>query len=149
MEWSEFGRVALAAGLGAIVGLEREIRDKPAGLRTHILVGAGSALLLVLGSPVIAEFKEQGEDFVNSDPIRVMQAIIVGISVLGAGTIFHEGAHRVEGLTTAASIFLTAGIGIAVGVGKWPLALGTTMGAFVVLFVVGWIERLCGRNRDV
>ena len=81
------------------------------------------------------------QGLVQADPIRVIQAIIVGISFLGAGTIVHDRGANVEGLTTAASIFFTAGIGIAVAVGKTALAVQTTILALAVLFVIGWGER--------
>lgn len=76
-----------------------------------------------------------------------MQAIVIGISFLGAGTIIHQGNDRVEGLTTAASIFLTAGLGIAVAVGQVVLAAGITVFAVIVLALVGWIERRLGGSR--
>ena len=144
MEWAEdlnsLGLVALAGVFGALIGLEREIRDKPAGLRTHIFVCSASALFMLLGDAILESFKEQGHDSIQADPIRVIQAIVIGISFLGTGTIIHQGGDRVEGLTTAAAIFLTAGIGIAVAVERIILAAGTTLFAVIVLVVIGWIE---------
>jgi putative Mg2+ transporter-C (MgtC) family protein len=131
--------VLLAGGLGALVGLEREFSDKPAGLRTHILVCASSAMFMVLGEAILEEFKDEGAEYINSDPVRVLQAIVVGISFLGAGTII-QGRKRVDGLTTAASVFLTAGVGVAVAVGQLVLAVGTTLFAVAVLGVLGWLE---------
>lgn len=144
MMWSEdlqsLGLVALAGLLGACIGVEREFRDKPAGLRTHIFVCAGAALLMILGDAVLASFQNQGHDSIQGDPIRVIQAIVIGISFLGTGTIIHQSGDRVEGLTTAAAIFLTAGIGIAVAVHKIILAVGTTLFGVFVLVFIGWIE---------
>lgn len=145
MDWSSdlesLGTVALAGGLGAVVGLERELSDKPAGLRTHIFVSAGAALLMLLGDMVLDNFEYKGSGLINADPIRVIQAIVIGISFLGAGTIIHQGGDRIEGLTTAASIFLTAGIGIAVAVEHVVLSAGTAILAVLVLALLGWIER--------
>jgi len=145
-----FGTVALAGFLGGMIGLEREIADKPAGLRTHIFVASGAALLVLLAEGSIDFFqRHESESVIEADPIRVMQAIVVGISFLGAGTIIHRGGSNVEGLTTAASIFLTAGVGIATGVGRIVLAAATAIFAIAVLVTVGWIERrLLGKQPD-
>jgi putative Mg2+ transporter-C (MgtC) family protein len=144
MEWAEdlnsLGLVALAGLFGGLIGLEREIRDKPAGLRTHIFVCSAAALFMLLGDAILESFKEEGHYTVQADPIRVIQAIVIGISFLGTGTIIHQGSDRVEGLTTAAAIFLTAGIGIAVAVKHIVLAAGTTLFAVIVLVLIGWIE---------
>lgn len=152
MGWSEdlnlLGLVALAGALGAIIGLEREILDKPAGLRTHIFVCAASALLMLLGDAVLDSFQDKGHHSMQADPIRVIQAIVIGISFLGTGTIIHASGNRVEGLTTAASIFLTAGIGIAVATEHVVLAAGTALFGVTVLVGIGRIERHFGRKRD-
>jgi putative Mg2+ transporter-C (MgtC) family protein len=140
-------RVALAGGLGALIGLEREISDKPAGLRTHIFVASASALLMLLGDAVLDSFEAQGHQTMQSDPIRIIQAIVIGISFLGTGTIIHQ-SDRVEGLTTAASIFLTAGIGVAVAVERIVLAAGTAVFGLIVLVAIGWIEHRLGRKGD-
>jgi len=123
--------VIIAAGVGGIVGLEREIQRKPAGLRTHIFVSAGAALLMVSGHAVIASYEQQGTE----------KAIIVGISFLGAGTIIHDGGKDIEGLTTAASIFLTAGIGMAIAVEEYVLAIGTALFTVLTLAIIGRIEK--------
>jgi putative Mg2+ transporter-C (MgtC) family protein len=138
--------VAVAGGLGAVLGLERELRGKPAGLRTHIFVCAGSALMMILGQGIIDQFqKQESTDVLRADPIRVLQAIVVGISFLGAGTIVHDGRAEVEGLTTAATIYLTAGIGVAAAVDRIELAITITLFAVTVLIVVGFLERRIGR----
>jgi putative Mg2+ transporter-C (MgtC) family protein len=142
-----FGSVLLAGGLGALIGLEREFNGKPAGLRTHIFVCAGSALLMLLGGAVMESFQDQAGETIQSDPIRVMQAIVIGISFLGAGTIVHQGGNQVEGLTTAASIYLTAGIGVAVAIDYLILALSTSVFAIAVLWGIGWIEYRIGVRR--
>ncbi len=80
--------------------------------------------------------------------MRLIQAILIDISFLGTGTIIHEAGNRVEGLTTAASIFLTAGIGIAVAVRHWVLAVGTTLFGVLILVLIGWVEGRLGRRSD-
>lgn len=143
-----FGHVALAGLLGAVIGIERELADKPAGLRTHILVASGCALLVVLAEGAFDFFQLRNpSDQVVADPIRVIQAIVIGISFLGGGTIIQHQGRRVEGLTTAASIFLTAGIGIAIGIDRVWLAVETTVFALLVLIMVGFVEkRIPGRR---
>lgn len=139
--------IGIAAILGGFIGLERELLKKPAGLRTHILVSASAALLLELGEVIINDFDYP--DFVRSDPIRIIEAIIVGISFLGAGTIIQrEREERVEGLTTAASVLMAAAIGAAVGLGQ--VLLGAAVAA-LVLFVnraLSVVERWLGTLDD-
>ncbi|MCC9642007.1 MgtC/SapB family protein [Rhodopirellula sp. JC740] len=133
--------IAISAGLGGLLGLEREFARKPAGIRTHIFVCAGATLMMLLAQEVVDQFQQREADsMLNTDPIRVLQAIVVGISFLGAGTIVHQKGEEVEGLTTAASIFLTAGIGVAVAVGRTELATVVTVAAVFVLLVIGFIE---------
>ena len=137
----EFAHILIAAVLGAMIGIERELAGKPAGLRTHIFVATASALLVILVPDAINIIKQEfPERAADSDPIRVIQAIIVGISFLGAGTIVHHHGDQVEGLTTAGSIYLTAGIGIAVAVHRIWLAAAVTVLALVVLIVFDRIE---------
>lgn len=121
------GRILLAALLGGLVGIEREFAEKPAGLRTHVLVGSVSTLLVVLGTRIVGAFDQQSP--ITADPIRILQAIVVGISFLGAGTILkHEADDKqnVEGLATSASILSVATIGIAVALDAYILAVGAT-----------------------
>ncbi len=131
-----------AALLGGLIGLERELAAKPAGLRTHMLVTGVASLLVVLGDFMIQYYGSS--PFVNAiqaDPIRIMEAIITGISFLGAGTIiFRSGKESVEGLTTAASILFAAAIGITVALNQFFLALILTIGVLLILFVLGFIE---------
>ncbi|TWU44404.1 putative Mg(2+) transport ATPase [Novipirellula aureliae] len=134
--------ILIAAACGALLGTEREIAGKPAGIRTHIFVCIGSALMMILGHAIVNQFQQQEVDSLLSvDPIRTLQAIVVGISFLGAGTIIHQKDEGVEGLTTAATIFLTAGIGVATAVGQVSLAVFVTVFAVFVLVLVGFIER--------
>jgi putative Mg2+ transporter-C (MgtC) family protein len=122
------GKIVIAAFLGGVVGMERELAEKPAGLRTHMLVGALSALLVVLANQMVLSFEQQ--NLVATDPVRVLQAIVVGISFLGAGTILKYGPEdprTVEGLATGASILSVSAIGIAVALNGLILAVGTTL----------------------
>lgn len=143
------GLIALAIVLGGVVGVERELAQKPAGLRTHMLVAAAAAMMMLLGDAVIDSFRQlNSEESINADPIRIIQAVVVGISFLGAGTIAREKCDEIEGLTTAASILLTAAIGIAVAVRLVWLAIGVVILAVLVLALVGFVESKFKRVKD-
>ena len=127
-ELQMLGKVIMGALLGGLVGLEREFAEKPAGLRTHMLVGATAAFFVMLATRMISSFDSQ--EIMNVDPVRVIEAIVVGVSFLGAGTIFkytRQGEGVVEGLTTSASILSVAAIGIAVAQNAFVLAIGATL----------------------
>lgn len=127
------GYVALAMLLSGLIGWEREAADKPAGLRTHLVVAGTAALLTGLGDVLVPRF---GIDtsLIRADPIRIIEAVITGISFLGAGTIIrHRGENEVEGLTTAASLLFAAAIGITVALQQFLLAGGTTILILIVL----------------
>jgi len=115
-------RLLLALGLGAILGFERERVDKPAGLRTHILVSLGSCLFTILSFTA----------FPGSDPARIASYIVVGIGFIGAGTIIQT-RERIIGITTAASLWIVASIGMATGAGLYLLAVTTTALAYLTL----------------
>ncbi len=128
-------RVLTAALLGGLIGLERERKGRAAGLKTHILVSMGSALFVL--APLLA-----GID--GAEVTRVMQGIVSGIGFLGAGAILKlDKGERVEGLTTAAGVWMTAAIGMAAGMGQEMVALATTL---VALAVVSSIPRLIGEG---
>lgn len=123
------GRLALAALLGAIVGLNRERVGKPAGLRTHALVALGAAQLTIVGL-----FFGVGD---AAAPSRMLQGVITGVGFIGAGVILHRtDARGVQGLTTAAAIWVVAAIGIAAGAGLWRTAT-TAVGMIMVILIVG------------
>jgi len=147
--WLPIIKVIFAMFLGGLMGLERELAQKPAGLRTHMLVAGASSLLVILGDVMIKHYG--GSSFgqvIRADPIRIMEAIITGISFLGAGTIiFRNRDETVEGLTTAASILFAAAIGIAVALQRYFLAGILTVIAIVILFGLGYIERFIRRLR--
>jgi putative Mg2+ transporter-C (MgtC) family protein len=122
------GQIMMAAALGAAIGLEREFGLQPAGLRTHMLVSLGATL-----------FTLAGVDLAHSDPTRVAAQVVTGIGFLGGGAIFKEGVS-VRGLTTAASLWVTAAIGLAVGLHVWVGAVATTALALAVLWLVKQAE---------
>lgn len=134
------GYVILAMVLCAFVGIEREMADKPAGFRTHMLVGGAAALLVKL-SGIIIDTLPVSSSLIQVDPIRVMEAIIAGVSFLGAGTIFRRtDKETTEGLTTAASLLFVAGVGVSVATGQLVLALCVTAMALLVLRGAGWLQ---------
>ena len=140
--------VGLAMLLGATIGLEREIEDKPAGLRTHMLVAGVAALLVSLGDVMVRHFDAGlGSELVRSDPVRVINAVITGVSFLGAGTIIRRSSTRhVEGLTTAASILFAAAVGICVALSQLVLAVGVTVLVLITLRGLGFVEHWLGQR---
>jgi putative Mg2+ transporter-C (MgtC) family protein len=132
-------RLLIAAALAGVLGWERESARKSAGLRTHMLVGVASALFTVLGALSVEEYRGERGD---TDPLRVIQAIAIGIGFLGSGVIFvARDREEVLGLTTAGSIWATAAIGIAAGLGYYILALGSTVLLLVVLRAMARFDR--------
>lgn len=133
------GHVVLAMILGSITGFERERANKPAGLRTHMFVAGAATMLVGLGNTVVAD-SALDTSMIRTDPVRIIEAIITGISFLGAGTILRRrDKGDVEGLTTAASLLFVAGVGIAVGIGQFVLAAGMTLISLIVLYVLNRI----------
>lgn len=142
----------LAALLGGIIGFEREYFDQPAGFRTHILVSLGAALFTLVGAFGFEAFSGEGFQ-VRADPTRVAAQVVTGIGFLGAGAIIQQGAS-VRGLTTAASLWVTAAVGTAVGLGYYlaPLVtVGVTLVALIFLKPVEQrvIDRLSGRRHKI
>jgi len=130
----------IALGAGAIIGLERSYHGRPAGFRTHALVCLSSSMLMVLTVYQDTWFEALSLERANIDPTRMAQGIMTGIGFLGAGVIMREGL-TVRGLTTAASIWITAGIGVMIGVGFYfPAGIATAL-TLIVLSMFRWIER--------
>src|SRR6058998_444562 len=131
LSWEEIlGRVALAAALGAVLGLERELREREAGLRTHLLVSVGSALFTIVSAYGFREFLVNGGNVVRADPTRIAAQIVTGIGFLGAGAIIRQG-FSVRGLTTAATLWVVAAIGLTTGAGYyWPAVATTAIALF-------------------
>lgn len=132
------GKILLAVILGGILGYERELAHKPAGLRTHMLVAASAALIVSLGDILVSNFEVNAR--ITSDPLRLIEAVIVGVSFLGAGTILQrEKDLRVEGLTTAASLLFTAVIGISVAVNQLIIAAGAVILTLLITRGAAWM----------
>ena len=125
-----FLELLLATFLGAIIGLEREYQRKEAGLRTYTLVSLGSALFTILGREMVYDMTSQAG--MSFDPSRVIAAVVMGVGFIGAGTIIHREV-RVEGLTTAAGLWLVAAIGSAVGARFYLPAVFVTFLALGIL----------------
>jgi len=130
--WDALLRLVVAAGLGAAVGVEREVREREAGIRTHLLVSLGSCLFTIVSAYGFHEFLVGGTNIVRADPTRIAAQIVTGIGFLGAGAIIRQGLS-VRGLTTAATLWLVAAIGMAVGAGYYSAALIATAGALLSL----------------
>ena len=131
-------KLVLAAILGGIIGVEREIRDKPAGLRTHMLVSLGSAVFVLAPLELHVPIGEVG---------RVIQGVAAGIGFIGAGAILKRNDESdVQGLTTAAGIWLTAGVGVAIGLGAIGVALLAMLLTWFILSVIGHFERRMNRS---
>jgi putative Mg2+ transporter-C (MgtC) family protein len=144
------GRLLLAAVLGGIIGLERELSGKPAGLRTNLLICVGAALLTELSIGVAAlanvEAVAEGTPF-RADPARIAAQIVSGIGFLGAGTII-QARGSVVGLTTAATLWVVAAIGMAVGAQAYVMAAGSTLLVFVALVALGRLEQVIVSRRQ-
>ena len=128
--WEGCLRLLIVVVLAGAVGLERELRDQEAGLRTHMLVGLGAALFIIVGNFSWSELDFGNQVGIVLDPSRVVAYVITGIGFLGAGTIIKHG-NNIKGLTTAASLWVVAAIGVAVGAGDY--ALGVVATAIVLL----------------
>ena len=131
-------RLLLAGFLGGLIGAEREYRAKVAGMRTHLLVAIGAALMLVVSR---YGFDGQG------DPSRVAAQIVSGIGFIGAGAIMVQ-RQSVHGLTTAAGIWVSAGIGMSVAAGLYAVGIASTVLSLIGLEVLGWIFRRRGPHAD-
>ena len=130
-------RLLIATVLGGVIGLERQQRNKFAGLRTHILVCIGSCLIMEISINIYAGV----QGLTNADPARLAAQVVSGIGFLGAGTIMKEGL-TVRGLTTAASLWVVAGVGLAVGAGYYVGAIATTVITFLALTYLPRYEKL-------
>lgn len=141
LEFEMLTRLFLAAVLGGVVGIERGSGDRPAGLRTHVLVCTGSALIMLVSMYAFDSFDTP------SDPGRIAAQVVSGVGFLGAGTILHEGL-TVRGLTTAASLWMVAAIGLAIGGGMIKIAVASTIIMLVTLIIFhGWEKKIPGASR--
>lgn len=144
IEWTAVaGRLALSILLGGVIGIEREIHGKSAGLRTHMLVALGATLFTIISFMLPVLLHESG-----AESTRIAAQIITGVGFLGAGTIL-QSRGSVHGLTTAASIWLVAAIGMAAGAGFFTGALETTLYGVIVLVLVHYLESFMIRRRGI
>lgn len=141
--WTQVAELAIAFALSLAIGLEREVQQKSAGARTYTLVGVGSALFLLISK---YGFSDVLRDGVVLDPSRVAAQIVTGLGFIGGGLIFVRN-DAVRGLTTAASVWLTAAVGAAAGAGLWLLAVTTTALYFVTLYGLRPVSRWARRFR--
>lgn len=150
---SVLAEVALAMLLGGLIGVERELAQRPAGFRTHMLIAGAAALLVGLGQALVEQFQPLSVSL-RSDPIRLVEAVVAAVGFIGAGAIFRNNGEKggVEGLTTAASLLLAAAVGVGVAVRQFTLSVGVTVLALLVLFVLRalerWLARRAGERRS-
>jgi putative Mg2+ transporter-C (MgtC) family protein len=152
VEWDIIARLLMAAALGTAIGVEREVADQPAGLRTHIAVALGAGLFGVVSTTGFDEFRTtQSASNIQFDVTRVASLVASGIGFIGAGLIFRQGT-AVRNLTTAASIWVAAAIGLSCGVGDFGPAVAATVVVLVTLIVMrvpkAWLRRYVRFNSD-
>lgn len=140
-------RISLVVLLCGIIGMEREVKNRPAGLRTHILVGVGSCLLMILSINGFDSFIQDNVEGTKLDPSRIPSYVISGIGFLGAGTIIVNGVS-VKGLTTAASIWIVAGIGLVIGAGMYFEGIATTAIVMSTLYLLKKFEKHINLKKD-
>ena len=139
------GRLLLAVGLGAAIGVNRELRGKPAGLRTHSLVALGAAMLTLIGLALTSP--QDAERFGVAS--RVLQGLVAGIGFIGGGVILRrEDSNEVHGLSTAASIWIVASLGVGAGCGLWITSAATALFALIILALGEPIDRLLAHRRQ-
>ncbi len=140
LPWSVLlARLGGAVVLCALIGLEREVKRRPAGLRTHILVGLASAVYTLIMLELVSR-ADSYPDIARTDPIRIIEAVTSGVAFLAAGMIIFTG-DKVRGLTTGAALWLSASVGLAAGLGLWPLAGLSTLLALIVTRLLGSLEK--------
>src|ERR1700734_3078796 len=144
--WLQISELALAFILCALIGLEREIRQKSAGLRTYTLVGVSAALFMLISKYGFMNILSYGR--IVLDPSRVAAQVVSGIGFIGGGVIFMR-RDIVRGLTTAASIWFTASLGMACGAGLFVLAIATTVGYFLIMLVFPALARRLPKSRKL
>ncbi len=139
---------AFAMVLGGAIGFERELKNRPAGFRTHMLVAGAAALLIGIGRMTVQDPAFSDVALLRTDPLRMVEAVVAGISFIGAGTIFaSRRGESVAGITTAASLLMVAVIGVAAGFRYHVLALAATLLTLLVLTVLHALERRAAPDR--
>lgn len=147
-QWAVVAGMAYAMLLGGLIGFERELKDRPAGFRTHMLVSGAACLLVSLGPLILSDPLYTTSDArLRLDPLRLVEATITGVAFIGAGTIFSHRSRGVAGITTAASLLMAAVIGICVALHFFLLATLAAVLTLVVLLVLLRVERFFRRER--
>ncbi len=148
LTWAEILlRVGLAAVLGGAIGFERELREREAGLRTHLLVSVGAALFTMVSAYAWADWRFSTEEGLVFDPTRIAAQVVTGIGFLGAGAIIRQGLS-IRGLTTAATLWVVAAIGMSTGAGYYAAAVITTVLVLLSLWPLRLVAfRISGRFR--
>lgn len=134
-QWELILRLLLACLCGCIIGVERSFRQKEAGIRTHIILALGAALMMIVSKYGFHDVAEWGLDSIKADASRIASNIVTGISFLGAGVIFVRGGS-IKGLTTAAGIWATAGIGMAIGAGMYTIGIVATIALLLIQYLL-------------
>ena len=149
--WGEYLlKLFVAMVLSGIIGVERQLRRKTAGMRTHMLVCLGSLIFTLLGMDLFTREVTgfTAADSTRVDPLRIIEAIVGGLGFLGAGAIIQARGH-IHGLTTATSIWTMGALGVAVGIGNYPLAISTTVFSYLVLSTIDIFEKKFVRTRAI
>jgi putative Mg2+ transporter-C (MgtC) family protein len=141
-------RLLLAGTLGAVVGLDREYRAKEAGYRTHFLVSLGSALIMIVSQYGFSDVLRTGGEQVHLDPSRIAAQVVTGIGFIGAGTIIFQ-KQIVRGLTTAAGIWATSGIGLSIGAGMYLLGISATILTLIGLEALSFMFKSLGMKSSL
>ena len=134
-------RLIIAAFLGALIGIERDMHGRAAGLRTHMLVSLGSALFMILSESIVSLGQTMPGNWIRIDPGRIAAQVVTGIGFIGAGAIIKEG-FTIRGLTTASCLWVAAAIGMASGSGNYKIAVSTTLIALLSLIIFKRFERI-------
>ena len=145
MDWEIIIQLVVAVCLGGIIGLEREFKKKQAGLQTYSLVSLGSCLLVLIGFSLV-DFFNNNNISIQFDPLRLIVAVATGIGFIGAGVIIYK-QDRLEGITTAAGLWVAAAIGVAVGVKLYILSIAALILTTIILIGFGEIERVIFNHR--
>ena len=138
-------RMGIAMILGGLIGLERELKDRPAGLRTNMMVSLAAATFTLLSAELISESTEESE-IIRIDTLRIIEAVIAGVAFLGAGAIIRAG-RDVRGLTTGASLWMSGAIGVSSGGGYYVIAVTAAILALFVLYLLSHFERLIPKSK--
>ncbi len=140
-------RMLMAIVFGAMVGFDRELRNKPAGLRTHILISLAAAMFTLITFELHGQIAEKAVGRITADPIRIIEAVTAGVAFLAAGAII-QSRGSVKGLTTGANMWLAGALGVASGAGYYVLATAGAVLALIILSVLGALEHRMNLSRD-